>query len=82
MSNAGDGNHDATPSGGSHSGGKKPMPDPIRGGEAAEPPRPSGDGVPAAGPHADPALINPDATPGTGALPPPGEQGNIDSTSS
>ncbi|CAA9363749.1 MAG: hypothetical protein AVDCRST_MAG90-3207 [uncultured Microvirga sp.] len=81
MSNAGYGNHEAPPPGGSHSGSKKPIPDPIRGGEAAEPPAPSGDGVPTAGPHADPALINPDATPGTGTLPSPGEQDNIDSTS-
>jgi len=29
--------------------------------------------MPAAGPHADPRLMNPDATPGTGALPPIGE---------
>ena len=37
---------------------------------------------PAAGPHAETALVNPEATPGTGALPPPGEQGDVDSTSS
>ncbi len=48
---------------------------------------PGGDGSPApggpapAGPHADPALINPDATPGTGALTPPGEHDDVDSTS-
>ena len=82
MSNAGHRNHDATPPGASQAGSKKPMPDPIRGGQVAEPPASSGDGVPAAGPHADPALVNPDATPGTGALPPAGEQGNSDSTSS
>jgi hypothetical protein len=41
----------------------------------------SGD-VPPAGPHADPALINNDATPGTGALTPPGEHDDVDSTSS
>jgi hypothetical protein len=40
------------------------------------------DAPPAAGPHAEPALVNPDATPGTGALPPAGEQGDVDSTSS
>ena len=40
------------------------------------------DAPPAAGPHAEPALINPDATPGAGALPPAGEQGDVDSTSS
>ena len=38
--------------------------------------------MPPAGPHADPALTNPDATPGTGALAPPGEHGDTDSTSS
>jgi hypothetical protein len=40
------------------------------------------DTPPAAGPHAEPDLVNPEATPGTGALPPPGEQGDADSTSS
>jgi hypothetical protein len=34
------------------------------------PPKPSD--LPAAGPHADPSLINPDATPGAGSLPEPG----------
>lgn len=38
-------------------------------------------GAQPAGPHADPALINPDATPGTGALTPPGEHDDVDSTS-
>lgn len=66
---------------GSQNPDRQPVPDPIRGGEAAKPSRASGDGVPTAGPHADPALINPDATPGAGALPPPGDQDNIDSTS-
>ena len=33
-------------------------------------------------PPAAPALVNPDATPGTGALPPAGEQGDVDSTTS
>jgi hypothetical protein len=40
------------------------------------------DAPPAAGPHAEPALVNPDATPGTGALPPAGGQSDADSTSS
>ena len=40
------------------------------------------DAPPAAGPHAEPALINPDATPGTGSLPPAGDNGDADSTSS
>jgi hypothetical protein len=39
------------------------------------------DGLPPAGPHADPALVNPDATPGTGALTPPGGHDDADSTS-
>jgi hypothetical protein len=47
----------------------------------AKAPKPS-DRLPAAGPHADPALMNPDATPGTGALTPPGEHDDTDSTSS
>ncbi len=38
--------------------------------------------TPSAGPHAHPALINPDATPGTGALPSPGEDDGLESTSS
>jgi hypothetical protein len=38
--------------------------------------------APSAGPHADPALVNPDATPGAGALPSPGEEDGLDSTSS
>ena len=46
----------------------------------AKGPKPS-DRLPPAGPHADPALMNPDATPGTGALTPPGEHGDSDSTS-
>ena len=41
----------------------------------------SGD-LPPAGPHDDPALTNPDSTPGTGALPPAGAGGDVDSTSS
>ena len=38
--------------------------------------------TPTAGPHADPGLVNPDATPGAGALQPPGENDDGDSTSS
>ena len=37
--------------------------------------------APSAGPHADPDLVNPDATPGTGALPSPGEDDGLESTS-
>ena len=47
----------------------------------ADAPEPS-DRLPTAGPHADPALMNPDATPGTGALPDPGEHEDVDATSS
>jgi hypothetical protein len=43
-------------------------------------PKPS-EAPPAAGPHAEPALVNPDATPGAGAVPPAGDQGDADSTS-
>lgn len=49
--------------------------------DRSEPATPPGS-PPPAGPHANPALINPDATPGTGALPPAEQQGDIDSTSS
>ena len=53
----------------------------ARGG--TDPGMPEGaDRPPTAGPHAEPALVNPDATPGTGALPPPGEHDDTDSTSS
>jgi hypothetical protein len=45
-----------------------------------EPPHP--EPAPSAGPHADPALVNPDATPGAGALPSPGEDDGLESTSS
>ena len=40
-------------------------------------------GLPVAGPHARPDLMNPDATPGTGALPPigPSDDPNMQSTS-
>ena len=46
-------------------------------GKARREPQPA----PSAGPHADPSLVNPDATPGTGALPSPGEDDGMDSTS-
>jgi hypothetical protein len=36
--------------------------------KVANPPKPS-DRLPAAGPHADPSLMNEDATPGAGSLP-------------
>ena len=50
-------------------------------GGAGAPRRSKAPPPPAAGPHADPSLINPDATPGTGALPPAGETKDTDSTS-
>jgi hypothetical protein len=37
---------------------------------------------PAAGPHSKPSLTNPDSTPGTGALPDPGDRDATDTTSS
>ena len=48
-------------------------------GAAEDPPPP--DGLPPAGPHADPALTNEMATPGTGALTPAGAHDDTDSTS-
>ena len=56
----------------------------IEGHSQAAGPGQSGDDTkgPPAGPHADPDLVNPMATPGTGALPPPGEHDDVDSTSS
>jgi hypothetical protein len=39
-------------------------------------------GLPAAGPHGKPDLVNEDATPGTGALPDVGDEDATDSTSS
>ena len=46
------------------------------------PPEPS-DRLPAAGPHADPSLVNPDATPGAGSLPEVGGgEDDVGSTSS
>jgi len=80
MSDAEEGRHGQPPKQAPQAG-RTPVPDPIRGGEAAEPSGSGGGEVPAAGPHADPSLINPDATPGTGALPAPGEQNATDSTS-
>jgi hypothetical protein len=50
------------------------------GGRNAGAPEPS-DRLPPAGPHADPRLTNPDSTPGAGALTPPGNHDDIDSTS-
>ena len=41
-----------------------------------------GDKQPAAGPHSKPSLTNPDSTPGTGALPDPGDRDATDTTSS
>ena len=63
--------------------GDKAAQDAIEGrtGASGRTPEPS-EHPPIAGPHADPELVNPDATPGTGALPPPGEHDDVDSTSS
>ena len=36
------------------------------------------DRMPAAGPHADPSLVNPDLTPGTGSLPSTRQGGDAD----
>ncbi len=36
------------------------------------------DRMPAAGPHADPSLVNPDLTPGTGSLPSSKQGGDAD----
>ncbi|MCK0196721.1 hypothetical protein MWN34_07315 [Ancylobacter sp. 6x-1] len=49
--------------------------DRIQSGSDAKPETPPGrkPDVPPAGPHAQPHLTNPDATPGTGMLPPVGE---------
>jgi hypothetical protein len=38
-------------------------------------------GMPSAGPHADPRLMNPDATPGSGAIAPIGETDDANSQS-
>ena len=71
---------DSLPSNATQPGGNpKSTQDP--GDSAADAPEPS-DRLPPAGPHADPALINPDSTPGTGALPSPGEHDDVDTTSS
>lgn len=70
---------DRLPSNATQPGGSpKPTEEPGR--ASADGPDPS-DRPPPAGPHADPDLINPDSTPGTGALPPPGEHDDVDSTS-
>jgi hypothetical protein len=66
----------------------KPVPDDaaaqraIEGRDRADAGAKPADAPPSAGPHAESALVNPDATPGTGALPEAGEQGDADSTSS
>ena len=56
--------------------------DAIEGRSAASKPPESSNPPPSAGPHADPALTNADATPGTGALPSPGGDEDVESTSS
>jgi hypothetical protein len=82
MSNAGDGNHDAPSRMRSSGQGKQPRPDPIRGSEAGRSRPERGLDLPAAGPHADAALVNPEATPGAGALPTTAEDGDADAASS
>ena len=55
--------------------------DPQTGGQDS--PEPQTDAKePAAGPHSKPSLTNPDSTPGTGALPDPGDRDATDTTSS
>ena len=93
MGNAGYGNHtedtphhgnadakiDNLPSNATQPGGA-PQATQEPGDQKAKAPEPS-DGLPPAGPHADPELMNPDATPGAGALTPTGEHDDVDSTS-
>lgn len=93
MGNAGYGNHtedtphgnsadpkiDKLPSNATQPGGA-PQATQEPGDQKAKAPEPS-DGLPPAGPHADPELMNPDATPGAGALTPTGEHDDVDSTS-
>jgi hypothetical protein len=55
--------------------------DPQTGGQASPEPQ-TGAKQPAAGPHSKPSLTNPDSTPGTGALPDPGDRDATDTTSS
>lgn len=84
-------NHQGTrdPAGGPKQGGDAKRPtaeaeeasDHLGQGDAQESPR-KGGAMPAAGPHADPALTNPDATPGAGSLPEPGATDATDDTSS
>jgi hypothetical protein len=53
----------------------------IQPGNSSDKGPPPSDTRPPAGAHADPKLINPLSTPGTGALTPPGEHDDVDSTS-
>ena len=53
-----------------------------QGGEQETPEKQPGGKQPAAGPHSKPSLTNPDSTPGTGALPDPGDRDATDTTSS
>lgn len=76
MGNAGYGNH--TEETKRHADPERP--DPQEGRMTSPEKKPGGQ--PAAGPHAKPSLTNPDATPGTGALPDPGDRDGTDSTSS
>ena len=60
---------------------EKPSTPESTGGEMHPTEKPAGRRMPAAGPHADPALTNPDATPGTGTLPPAGGDDDMTSNS-
>ncbi|MBL0404211.1 hypothetical protein JKG68_09555 [Microvirga aerilata] len=87
MGNAGYGNHTEDTknyvdikrsdpqTGGQETGGQE------TGGQASPEPQ-TGAKQPAAGPHSKPSLTNPDSTPGTGALPDPGDRDATDTTSS
>ena len=75
MGYAGYGNNSDKPgTGPAEREGRKPSTRPEAGTEKSS-------SEPAAGPHADPALVNPDATPGAGTLPSPGADDDMDATS-
>jgi hypothetical protein len=93
MGNAGYGNHtegygdpkqqdsntDDLPSNATQPGGQ-PKGTEEKGSRKAGAPEPS-EGLPSAGPHADPNLTNKIATPGAGTLPEPGDPDGTDATS-
>jgi hypothetical protein len=54
---------------------------PPAGKKEAPPAEKKSGGMPSAGPHADPRLMNPDATPGSGAIAPIGETDDANSQS-